>query len=855
MQIKWLKSNTKSKNRIAMLVSAICCFLMLAISILNESDTEVVFEELTEFTTDEMISVSGYEVVGSEYRMLSSDPQIVYKSHLEDMSLIVVNLIEPTELMLVEIYYASEGESFNETRVVRKVVNKGESQFYIELPPGQYDQIRLDINGDFVLDSINWSAEGISAERSLDLEEFAIICLLTGLIFAVCLLWGDKILTRRNFTSFLIFIGYFLLHYKFLNDPTFDSDELDIMAGGKSIANGYGLYSEYLSQHMPISYYISALFELLGAKTIPMWRIAFYIFYAFMWTFIYRRYQDVVSKYALVLYPVIFTCLLETYDMGTVVLSEHLAGIGFVILLLEFINYYKIDRLNHGNCIMISTSILLTFGTTFVSAFGIATIGLGVLGIEINHLMLQRCRCSELILGLWKRYRRLLGWIIAPWVILLGSYAIQGRLSRFIFSAYTLNRKIYPKYLGGFGGSIRDTFMSIPEMVTQFVLGLFGRTSISYNEMLQMLVLLLAFVYIVELLKKEKYFIGVIIVAFVCALTTRGCFNFHGTQFVAVISLLASAALCDVLIGKKDDFCQKGILYRVLIGAVFVFVTCQYVSTISNIASRTIKQDENVQAIKIATLTETGEAVFMNKWWNNELLMLADRPQIGVGGLTPWTWEGFGEETLEAFGDTPPRVLLYDPNHELWGYKLKDYAPELVEYIAKHYSYAEEHDLYLRNDYYLEIVDNQVIYSTENINAISSTPVGQMLPNVFYEQKCMIDGQVVSGFEIMFGTYMRRNDVTLVVQLIDADSEEILITECINAKDFLDNQYVTIATKEVEIEKRGHYRIRMYLEGLHEGLDNTLSLYKQCDAVTESDYAVIDGEKQNFSFSVKVRGK
>ena len=112
----------------------------------------------------------------------------------------------------------------------------------------------------------------------------------------------EKINARKIAQYIGVFLLFLLLQLKYLNYPWFPSDEQDIMQGGKAIARGFALYKDFLSQHMPVSYYISAVFELLGAHTITMQRIFFYSFYALMWIVIYIRYQNVVNKWTLLFY-------------------------------------------------------------------------------------------------------------------------------------------------------------------------------------------------------------------------------------------------------------------------------------------------------------------------------------------------------------------------------------------------------------------------------------------------------------------------------------------------------------------------------------------------------------------------
>ena len=145
----------------------------------------------------------------------------------------------------------------------------------------------------------------------------------------------------------LVFISDRLaLQLKFINDMWFGTDELDIMVLGKAIARGRLLYVDIFSQHMPISYYISALFYKLGAISVTEQRIAFYLFFAIMWASIVFLYQNVIDYRALMIYPIFHCCLIQSYDLGTAILSEHIAGCGAIIIILEFLSFVKTKKIN-----------------------------------------------------------------------------------------------------------------------------------------------------------------------------------------------------------------------------------------------------------------------------------------------------------------------------------------------------------------------------------------------------------------------------------------------------------------------------------------------------------------------------
>ena len=72
-------------------------------------------------------------------------------------------------------------------------------------------------------------------------------------------------------------------------------------------------------------------------------------------------------------------------------------------------------------------------------------------------------------------------------------------------------------------------------------------------------------------------------------------------------------------------------------------------------------------------------------WFENIDAMKADRTVVYAASSTPWTWEEWGKQQMKQIKKDPPKVALYSPDHECWGYAIKDYAPEVCSYIDENY--------------------------------------------------------------------------------------------------------------------------------------------------------------------------
>lgn len=515
----------------------------------------------------------------------------------------------------------------------------------------------------------------------------------------------DKQCPKQVLQCVGIFLIYFFLQLIFLNDGYFQTDEQDVMQGGKAIARGFLLYKDFLSQHMPVSYYISAFFELLGAHSILMQRLYFYLFYALMWTVIYKRYNRVVRKEVLFLYPICFICMVGTYMFGTTILSEHLAGIGFVILVLEYLKFLSEREICISNCIMISLSVLLTFGTIFVGAFGVFVIAVGVLAQEIVWWKQNRKKTKGFVIYLIKKYYKLALIVAAPWVAYLIYLKLTRTLYLFYYSAYEVNRTIYPRY-GGYGSSIFGTILGMVAGIAQvFTSLLFPTEGWSADGLAQLLVFILALVAIIRQFERKEILKGVTLILFVIALGTRGYFTYHGTQCVAIMCLLAVDVLVSDFIDNKSRFMGHGQEYRFLVYAVILLLAVPYIRNIGKFATLTLKESTDKEAKILSLITESDEPVWSGTT-QNCMLMQADRAGLyNILGV-PWGLEAHGVRVLTEFGDTPPRVIAgLDRNYEVWGFELTGYGKEVLEYIDVRYTCYNDTTIYIRNDYYEEATE------------------------------------------------------------------------------------------------------------------------------------------------------
>ena len=539
---------------------------------------------------------------------------------------------------------------------------------------------------------------------------------------------------RFPFLLYLVlFLFYFSLEYLLLAEPWFISDELDVMIAGRDLTDGYQLYTDYTSQHMPFSYYISAFFALLGARSVSLQRICFYLFYSFMWTLMVYLYGKTEKKRTVALFPILFIFVSCSYDFGTTILSEQIAGIGFSFLFLEFLQFYRTHELKLRNYIMISWSVLLTFGTMFISAFGLFVIAVAVLILEIYWEIRKKESFIRWLLRMIKRYLLLVFAILVPWIIMVIYYAANNMLGMVFFSAYTYNRDIYSKYNGSFGSdvgaAVKEAFLSIFRNLSQDAKTLMNPESkIDFARagfFIMLFILLICFLIYAAI--RISLFVSIVSFLFLVALSVRGVMfqnSFHsGTPYIVLCLFAALFFGNAVFVRWKRNKAFANIL-RVLSLLSIAYMAVFYVR-VADLVRPTYRQGDLAAAEAIAGLTDKGEPVWNNSFYI-DLNMNADRPMIWNIGVTPWGWEAFSKDVFPLVTKNAPRVIVFSPEHAVWIYTMEEYAPEITEFVKENYKnlpskYIRDYTpetaeaispyystypslIYVRNDYYDEAV-------------------------------------------------------------------------------------------------------------------------------------------------------
>ena len=520
-----------------------------------------------------------------------------------------------------------------------------------------------------------------------------------------CSFW-KKINQKEIFMVIALMVVCFVILFLNRRLPFFASDEGDNFLGGKMVANGLDIYKEFPSQHMPLMYYVCAIFYLLGARTVIQFRLLFYAFLCILWGIMYLRYSKVYGKITMLLYPLLYICVMHFMDFGYCVLSEQLWAQGMVILLLEYLMYLKEKVISIASACWISFGIFISFGSAFMAA---ASIGILFLGVLYSEILVQKKKKHSFGTSLGEIYRR--NWrlvlaILLPFVILIGWYLISNNLYNAYYGSFVVNREFYPQYM--------PTIQSTKDTLLQPFVNLWNWIWQTHYTEVYIQIMLFA-LFVVWLIVKKMYVPSVVIALFTVFCSIRGIDNFHALQFHAVIMMMGAILFGEfvrnIIIPILSNY--KKMEKIVAIGCVVIAlgVACfpLYRSYYEKKGFMRILEGESVDANPeghevINQLADENEKIYeciLNPWF----YFATDTLPVTTSAVCPWIYEAYHDDIMSDLKRERPRIVVYDENFDVWGNRFGDFAADMCEYFEENYTLLDGYSqIHVRNDYYEQAI-------------------------------------------------------------------------------------------------------------------------------------------------------
>ena len=631
----------------------------------------------------------------------------------------------------------------------------------------------------------------------------------------------------RRLSPALYFIFVFFLYFSLLSTPYF-TDEQDVFYGGYSILKGHDIYASFLSAHMPFSYYFAVLPALFGARSVFQFRLGFYLMLSLCWEGIYLRNRKHAHPAVLIFLPLLYLSLLKTYGLGTTMISDHWQGIGLAIILLELIRYADSRKITLPCAGMIALGILLSFGTTFISAYALMCYFLAAVVMQTGAFRKiadprERKAAGKKML---REDLRLAGICLTPFFLLAGWYAVSGNLQNAWEGIYEVTAKYYSRYLAGSLGSdplrvVWETPVSYVRYLTAAVQNLSTDPAGSLVTLVQAAGLAGAAV----IIGRKSPFTGIMTVLAAIYSGIRGFGEFHGMAYTA----LAAAAL-SLCIGWMLEklFCKPfgkmhfplrawaagGVLALALM-ADFMYWGAYNLLYPQPLAPQAARAEERV----LDLLTDPGDVVHAcdEPMYCQEIMNLELIPQENCGAISyPYFYEMWGQRQMEAIRKNPA-VLLYDPEEQYEGHIFRIYAPDFDAYVRENYTHLPTgEDLWVANDFFPETERRlrDAGYGTFTVythRGEDFREVREVLPGETAVQRFTAEGTEMSALYFQAACFYGRKRPVLRVQAVEPETERVLGENVLGPEDIADSFY-SRCPLSLKLVPGREYEIRLTVE-------------------------------------------
>jgi len=129
-----------------------------------------------------------------------------------------------------------------------------------------------------------------------------------------------------------------------------------------------------------------------------------------------------------------------------------------------------------------------------------------------------------------------------------------------------------------------------------------------------------------------------------------------------------------------------------------------------------------------------------------------------------------------------------------------------------------------------------------------------MLNDCTFEQYFVATMPTTDRIQLVAGTYGHKTNFDMNICIEDVQNNKIVMQESLSCSKIVDNIPSTIKLQETKLEVGKQYKFSLTAENANS--ENCVSIYHTAEGTaTDSMYAVIDGEKQNYNLCLNIYGK
>ena len=596
--------------------------------------------------------------------------------------------------------------------------------------------------------------------------------------------WGKRL---DRVLPFLYFLFAFFLYFSLLSEPYF-TDEQDVFYGAYNIVKGKDIYRSFLSQHMPFSYYITALPALFGARTVFQFRLGIYLMLSCLWEGLYLRHRRFFHPVTLFSIPLLYLTVLKSFRLGTTMISDHWQGIGLVLILLELVRYVDSREISSPCAVMVAAGILLSLGTVFASAYSVFCFFLGVAVLQFQDFLRFRKEGGEKLRAAKNRFLRedlrLAAVCMIPFLLLGFWYVLSGNAGNFYEGAYEIVTKVYTRYIGGLGSDPIRVIWETPVQLGIFLLKQIRNLGTAPWPGLLYLLYALALLLFVAVLGRKSPAAGTAALLAAVYGGLRGFDGFHAMAYHALTAAAFSLGL-GWMMQKAEAYGRKGKLISglaacgmaALLLLNFVIWAGYNLLYPQILLDRTPRSEEQI----LSLLTEPNEEVFACNAPVNSLdvMDLELIPSDACGAISyPYFYEMWGNRQMESIREGRPHVLLYNPEETIWGYVFREYAQDFDAYSRENYTRLPQTEgIWVSGEFLPEALQRleKAGYGDRVISNGDDQPA--LRPVKYYagqtvEARFTAAEETLTAVRLTAACYYRRSNPTLRLTLRDGESGE-----------------------------------------------------------------------------------
>ena len=595
------------------------------------------------------------------------------------------------------------------------------------------------------------------------------------------------------------FLFVFFLYFSLLSEPYF-TDEQDVFYGAYNIVKGRDIYSSFLSQHMPFSYYFAALIALCGARTVFQFRLGTYILLTLVWESTFLRHRRHIHPVSLFAMPLVYLTILKTLYMGTTMISDHWQGIGIVLILLELIRYADKREISTQCAVTVSLGIMLSFGSSFASAYSLFCCFLAMVILQLQDYLKSR-KTGSVSNGKRRKYLpenvRLAAICLLPFALLLGWYILSGNFGNFINGSYEIVTQVYSKYTGGLGSDPVSVLWETPRAYGLYLLNMMrGLVHTPWPNLLYLISSVSLIVFAFRMGRKSPA-AGILVFLSAVYGGLRGFDGFHGmayhAQAAAALSLCAGWA-----IQRCHDRGRLRLVARGLTGAAAAVLLADFlIWTGYNLLypqillDRTLRCEEEI----LDLLTDPEEEIFACNAPVNSLdvMDLELIPKEACGAISyPYFYEMWGDRQMASIQDRP-HIVLYNGDESIWGYVFKEYAPDFDAFMKENYTkLPQAEDIWVSNEFQTEALRRLTENGYGNLVVSNETerntnhPV-EYLAGQNVSIRFMAEDENLTAVRFCAACFYRRSRPALTLRIRDTETGELAAEGSMTGERIADN--------------------------------------------------------------------